>query len=89
MATARAEPLNRHELMRRAMATAQEYGEHDGDDSGSVFEDDQFSNSHHSHNAHTNQQPHPANSTPSQQDRLSGPAMLRSARHGSLSSTLW
>ncbi|GAC99187.1 hypothetical protein PHSY_006787 [Pseudozyma hubeiensis SY62] len=59
---AKPEPLNRHELMRRAMATAQEYGEHDGDDSGSVFEDDHMSNSHHSHNYHPNT--NPANSTP-------------------------
>ncbi|EST04893.1 GRAM domain protein [Kalmanozyma brasiliensis GHG001] len=71
----RGEPLNRHELMRRAMATAQEYGEQDGEDSGSVFEDDQFSNSHQSHNAHPGQQSHPANSTPvthRQAQRLSG-----------------
>ncbi|CDS00964.1 hypothetical protein [Sporisorium scitamineum] len=65
----KSEPLNRHELMRRAMATAQEYNEHDGDDSGSVFEDDRdhLSNSHHSHNVHSNlnsHQSHPNNSTP-------------------------
>lgn len=59
------EPLNRHELMRRAMATAQEYSEHDADDTGSVFEDDHdhLSNSHHSHN-HLPHQSHPTNSTP-------------------------
>ncbi|PWZ00326.1 hypothetical protein BCV70DRAFT_108621 [Testicularia cyperi] len=46
----RNEPLNRHELMRRAMATAQDSILHsDGD---SVFEDDDhMSNSHHSHGA--------------------------------------
>ncbi|TKY85320.1 hypothetical protein EX895_005482 [Sporisorium graminicola] len=65
----KSEPLNRHELMRRAMATAQEFNEHDADDSGSVFEDDHdhLSNSHHSHNNHyspNSQQPHPTNSTP-------------------------
>ncbi|SJX63620.1 related to YSP2-protein involved in programmed cell death [Sporisorium reilianum f. sp. reilianum] len=60
------EPLNRHELMRRAMATAQEFNEHDDDDTGSVFEDDHdhFSNSHHSHNHHNAHQSHPTNSTP-------------------------
>ncbi|KAJ1018804.1 hypothetical protein NDA16_004609 [Ustilago loliicola] len=66
---AKSEPLNRHELMRRAMATAQDYredGHEDGDDSGSVFDDDHdhLSNSHHSHTAHHPQQPHPTNSTP-------------------------
>ncbi|SPO26854.1 related to YSP2 - protein involved in programmed cell death [Ustilago trichophora] len=67
----KSEPLNRHELMRRAMATAQDYDDHtDGDDSGSVFDDDHdhLSNSHHSHNTHPAQfashQPHPNNSTP-------------------------
>lgn len=58
------EPLNRHELMRRAMASAQEYGEIDGDDSGSVFEDDHMSNSHHSHTLHSNQVHAHARSTP-------------------------
>ena len=68
------EPLNRHELMRRAMATAQEYSETDADDSGSVFDDDQdhLSNSLHSHTPHFNQQSahipnnhqHPNTSTP-------------------------
>ncbi|KAJ1026235.1 hypothetical protein NDA18_003892 [Ustilago nuda] len=50
----KSEPLNRHELMRRAMATAQDYREddhEDGDDSGSVLDDDHdhLSTSHHSH----------------------------------------
>ncbi|SNX84843.1 related to YSP2 - protein involved in programmed cell death [Melanopsichium pennsylvanicum] len=70
---AKPEPLNRHELMRRAMATAQDYQDHSGDETGSVFEDDHdhLSTSHHSHTVHANHhsahyahQPHPNNSTP-------------------------
>ncbi|GAC75038.1 uncharacterized conserved protein [Moesziomyces antarcticus T-34] len=66
----KSEPLNRHELMRRAMATAQDYHaeDHDDDDSGSVFEDDHdhLSNSHHSHGAshHAHNQHHPAHPHP-------------------------
>ncbi|GAK64616.1 GRAM-domain-containing protein [Moesziomyces antarcticus] len=79
----KSEPLNRHELMRRAMATAQDYhaDDHDGDDSGSVFEDDHdhLSNSHHSHGAshHAHNQHHPAHPHPN----TSTPLTSRLAPH--------
>lgn len=63
------EPLNRHELMRRAMATAQDpLGQEDDDDS--VFDDDEHS--HHSHAAPSvrNSLP-PSNSTPTTARKLS------------------